>query len=110
MAESTQLAFVLTMLGNNAWNGKWTGDGLLFARVFNKGYTIKARKRAEEMTKNGPYRYHFGDGWVAQIDVKLVSVKEAKEIRKNTQGFYGYDWMIKSIELDGEIKIHERKS
>ncbi len=91
------LAFTLSMPGVNSWNGKWSGEGRLYAKVINFGRTKKAIAKASEILDIGYFRYNFGDGWSAGVKVTEVDAKEAAKIRRNSKGFYGYDWMIESI-------------
>jgi len=93
------IAFTLSMPSIGSWNGKWTANGNLYARVINIG----SKKRVNEILTRGSFRYNFGDGWVAGIDVKKVNAKEARRLRKESKGFYGYDWMIDSIRSNLEI-------
>jgi hypothetical protein len=91
------LAFILTMPGNNAWNGKWTGEGHCYAVVRSFSNT-----RADQIAQRS-YGYNFGDGWFARVTVKAVDATEARKLRKASQGFCGYEWMIDSIIADGAI-------
>lgn len=92
------IAFYLTMPGNASWNGKWTGENNLYAK------TVKVTKeQGEKILKEDSYLYDFGDGWKACISVKIVAAKEAGEIRRASQGFCGYDWMIDHIIHVGRI-------
>jgi len=97
------LSFTLSMPNIGSWNGKWTGEGTLYARVINFGRSKKADAKANEILTKGYYHYNFGDGWSAGISVKAVSSKEAAMIRRKSKGFYGYDWMIDSIRHNGKI-------
>jgi len=92
------LAYTLSMPRNNAWNGKWSGEGQLYVRVrsYRKGQV------AQKILDNQPYPYNFGDGWVARIDVREVTSAEARKLRKKSAGFCGYDWMIDTIVLYGK--------
>ena len=98
------LAFMLSMPSNSAWNGKWTGDGKIYAIVHNFGRGKKAAEAAAKIRDKGYYTYNFGDGWTAGITVKEVDAKEARRIRAKSGGFWGYDWMVESIRMYGEIK------
>lgn len=94
-------AFILSMPGNNAWNGKWSGDGECYARV----KTFVTRSYKEQLLKLvGHHSYSFGDGWRASIEVKVVTKEEKKLLLKATRGFSGYDWMIDKLILHGEIR------
>lgn len=83
----------------NTWNGRWTGENNLYARVQHV-----SKPRAKEILDIGSFSYSFGDGWVANIRVTEVKGYEVEKIRRKTRGFYGYDWMIKSIINHLEIK------
>lgn len=90
------LCFTLTMPGVSSWNGRWSGDGKLFAKV--KTFRGKsAEKRVNEILEKSPYYHSWADGWSAKISVSKITAKEAAQIRKKTRGFYGYDWMIDNI-------------
>lgn len=93
------LSFTLSMPSNNSWNGKWSGEGNLYARVVNVG-----NPTARELVEKGYFYYNFGDGWAAGVTVKAIDGKEARRIRKESQGFCGYDWMIESIRSKGKIE------
>lgn len=98
------LSFELSMPSNNSWNGRWSGDSKLYAKVLNIGRTQKAEKKGREILENAPYYYNFGDGWAASVSVKAVDAKEAGQIRRKSQGFCGYDWMVRSIQDAGKIE------
>jgi hypothetical protein len=107
-SESTPLprgamnvAFLLTMPNNNAWNGKWTGEGKCYARV--RAYS--ARDLKERMGRLvGNHYYNFGDGWGANVQVKIVTPEEKRKLLKATAGFCGYEWMIDSLIQHGRIQ------
>ena len=91
------VAFILTMPYRGSWNGKWSGDGDLFARV-------KYNRSVPKEVIGRNFDYDFGDGWTANVEVKKVDAKEAKRIRKESRGFSTYDWMIESIIKFGSIR------
>jgi len=99
------LSFTLSMPGVSSWNGKWTGDGTLYARVQKFG---KKSDWAQEILKRGYFSYFFGDGWRAGVTVKEVDAKEAARIRKHSAGFCGYDWMITSIIDHLQIQVNQK--
>lgn len=94
------VSFELSMPSNNAWNGKWTGEGNCYARV---------REYDEVPAPDGKgiapryFTYSFGDGWMARVDVRVVDQAEADKLAQKSNGFCGYDWMIASIERHGKI-------
>lgn len=90
------LAFTLTMPRRNTWNGRWTGDEKLYCAVRSfRGQ--KQEQHASEIIANSPYHYNFGDGWCARIDVRDVDSREAANLRRKSNGFCGYDWMVDTI-------------
>lgn len=91
------IAFVLSMPNRGSWNGKWSGDGDLFARVSK----LSQEKEAELDGKC--FSYRWDDGWCARIETRKVDARDATKIRKRSRGFSGYDWMIQSIIDKGEI-------
>lgn len=96
------LCFELSMPNVASWNGKWSGEGTLYAKIINFGHSKKAKAKADSLL--GYYHYHFGDGWSAGVDVKEVDAKEAGKIRRKSKGFCGYDWMVESIRYNGKIQ------
>lgn len=86
------------MPSRNTWNGRWSGDNELFV-------IIRQAKTEEAATilEASPFRYNFGDGWTARIEVEQVSAKKAQILRKRSRGFCGYEWMVESIFRNGRI-------
>ena len=101
------LSFELSMPSVNSWNGKWTGEGALYAKVVNVGKSKKVLEKYQGIVKKRYYTYAFGDGWVAAVTVREVDSIEARKIRKKSQGFQGYDWMVYSIIDHGRIQVEE---
>lgn len=97
------VAFVLSMPGVASWNGHWSGEGKLYAVVRNYGASKKAAEKYSALARKS-YHYRWDDGWCARVDVKvLASAAEARQMRKHTKGFCGYEWMIDSILDHGAI-------
>ena len=108
------LAFKLSMPSNNSWNGKWTGQDKFYVKV--RSFQGKRRiERAEKILnretplgghpeRRGYYSYGFGDGWRAGVDVHIIDKSEAARLRRQSDGFCGYDWMVDSIIENLEIK------
>jgi len=95
------IKFTLSMPSNNSWDGKWSGEGNLYAVV----YSTRAEKSVgERITQKGYFHYSFGDGWAAGITAKEIDSATARKVRRLSKGFCGYDWMVRSIVLHNEIK------
>ena len=92
------ICFELTMPGVGSWNGRWSGEGQLYARV--KRFSGK-----DELNfKDGDvFSYCWDDGWCTNVRVSEVDYQEKKKIKKASKGFCGYDWMIDSIIKYGKI-------
>jgi hypothetical protein len=82
------------MPGNNAWNGKWTGDTETFTVLFS------TLKKYESLI--GGYGYDFGDGWRAWVDIRPARHRE-----RVTNRFAGYEWMLRSIKKYGSIRTED---
>lgn len=109
------LAFELLMPSNNAWNGRWSGEGRCYA-ILKTFRGKKQEAKAAELCAKRSYYYSFGDGWGAAVGVREVDASEARRLRKNSAGFCGYDWMVRTIFDYGEImndlqvrEYHEQK-
>ena len=90
------LAFHLSMPNCASWNGRWSGDGNRYVIVRSfRGKT--ATKNAERIRDKQHYHYSWSDGWGARITVQEVNSSQAAKLRKESQGFSGYDWMVDTI-------------
>lgn len=95
-----KVAFILSMPNRASWNGRWSGEDNVYARV--KSFTTKKAKE-KAMGLIGNHYYRWSDGWGANVKVKEVDAKEARRLSRVSQGFCGYDWMIDSLLLNGAI-------
>lgn len=95
------LAFILTMPNKGSWNGQWSGEGDLYAKVVNLGRSNKGDALGARILAGQPYRHSWDDGWSASIKVGEIDAREARQLRKATKGFCGYDWMIDNIQTYG---------
>jgi hypothetical protein len=97
------LAFTLKMPERPSWDGHWSGEGKNFVRV----RTIEPRSkraRTQAMKLVGEHSFHWPDGWRALVEVKVVTFEQARALRRESDGFSGYDWMIDSLLTFGEIR------
>lgn len=97
------LAFILSMPNNNAWNGRWSGQGKCYAIVRTVGRSNAAKEKAAKLAAEKSFYYDFGDGWGASVAVREVDTNEARQLRRQSLGFCGYDWMVGSILTHGKI-------
>jgi hypothetical protein len=90
------LAFYLSMPNCASWNGRWSGEGRKYVVIETfRGKASTAK--AEKIRDTGYYHYSWQDGWGAGITVKEVDSSQAARLRKESQGFCGYEWMVRSI-------------
>ena len=90
------IVFELTMPNRGSWNGRWSGESTRHIRV-------KYDNSVPKEVWNKDFFYRWDDGWTACISVIKMSAKEARKLEKESSGFCGYDWMIKSIIHNGKI-------
>jgi len=96
------VAFTLSMPTANSWNGKWSGEGRVYA-IIKTFRTHKAITKVADLLRQRSFSYRWSDGWCACVSVKEVDSAEAKQLRKKSVGFAGYDWMVDSILQYGKI-------
>ena len=101
------ISFELTMPNVGSWNGKWTGADKKYyvIKKISKTY-IDKQEHFKELKSKGKdsWYYNFGDGWGANIRAEIINSAEASKRRKNSKGFYGYEWMVDSIIFKGVIE------
>lgn len=96
------IAFILTMPGVASWNGKWSGEGKLYAVL--RRYTSKRAKEERAALDGKNFYYRWSDGWAANVRCKIVTPAEARKIAKESAGFCGYEWMVDEILTHGRIR------
>lgn len=102
------VAYVLSMPNKGSWDGKWTGEKDVHVRcrkICDKAWNNRVTKEPELAGKS--FYHDFGDGWTAKIEVKEVTEKEARALKKRSVGFAGYDWMIASLIYSGDIHYEQ---
>jgi len=95
------VSFELSMPGRSSWVTGPLTKGKLYCRIKNVGVSKKARAKWEKLI--GHHHYRWADGWAAQVTVREVTSTAARKLRKDSQGFCGYDWMIESLARFGAI-------
>lgn len=93
------MAFILNFPNTPTWNGNFSGSGKFY------GMLQRVAKQQEEELDGKTFSYRWEDGWSARIECRKVSAQEAAQIRRNSQGFWGYGWMVESIIKNGAIVI-----
>lgn len=99
-----KIVFVLSMPGNNSWNGKWSGEGDCYAVIRTVSNAKKHIVKYLALLEKRHFSYNFGDGWRASIEVFEPTPTQVRQYRKISRGFCGYDWMIDTILAHGEIR------
>ena len=99
-----KLVFKLTIPNVGSWNGKWSGEGNLYAKTRNLGKSKNAEQKGKNLDGK-TFHYSWNDGWGANVNVEIINAAEGNKIRAESKGFCGYDWMIDSIINYGEIRI-----
>ena len=96
------IVFKLSMPHVGSWNGKWTQDDKVFARTYSE-------KKVPKELWNKSFYYRWDDGWTACVSVERMPASDARKIERRSNGFCGYDWMIRALIKDGYIH-YERAS
>ena len=95
------IVFKLTMPNVRSWNGKWTEADRVFVRTADE-------RKVPKKLHDKDFFYRWEDGWTACVSVRKMPVNEARKLERRSNGFCGYDWMIKSLMQDGYIHTIER--
>lgn len=98
MKRTKLIVFTLSMPNCASWNGKWSGAGRNYA-IVRSARNLKA----DEILSKGSFYYRWSDGWGASVRVQEITPQDARRVRKQSEGFCGYDWMVDSIERFGKI-------
>ena len=104
------LMFKLGMPRTNSWNNNYSGESrnyLRIVRLYDRSAATKIETEERIKKLSGYYYHDFGDGWGASVTVQEVDQADVKKLEKSSDGFDGYDWMIKSILNHGEIRDTE---
>jgi hypothetical protein len=94
------LSFELTMPNRGSWDGKWTGESnrhIIIRKVSDR--YLNKQDHLKTLLEKGQDSWHYSwrDGWGANVTVKIIDGTETRKLRKISDGFCGYDWMIDSI-------------
>lgn len=69
--------------------------GKLYAKVVT--FPESKSGIANKILEKQPYYHFWKDGLIAKISAMVVDSKEAASIKRQSKGFYGFDWMIANI-------------
>jgi hypothetical protein len=94
------IVFQLTMPHAGSWNGKWTGDGRVYAKT-------RPNREVPPEVVGRDFTWEFDDGWAACVSATKMDAKDAAKIMRQSKGFFGYDWMIDSIIRIGRTQLAE---
>lgn len=103
-----KICFELSMPNRGSWNGGWSGEKDLFAKVVTFSNSKAGKAKAEEILSGISYYHRWDDGWGASVSVREVNSVEARQIKKKSKGFCGYDWMIDNIRSHGSCYEKEK--
>ena len=101
-----RISFTLGMPNRGSWNGKWSGEDRMYV-VVRKFSGKKGSELADKLLASPYYYYGWSDGWVASVTLKEVDGKESAKLKRKSNGFCGYEWMIDSICQHGCIKTND---
>lgn len=73
-----------------SWNGGWSGADRNYTIV----RTLSDRDAAKLLDDGMGWYYRWDDGWGAAIHARVM---EPGERAKKSDGFCGYDWMVRNI-------------
>jgi len=96
------VAYTLTMPNRGSWNGGWSGEQYGYHIVKTLTNTKKNKERVDKILGN--HHYSWPDGWGANVEVRIIDPAEAKKLRKASQGFCGYEWMVLNLNTYGNIR------
>lgn len=93
-----------------SWNGKWTGANHKYFVHRNLKNDKATKAKIAELLQGKDCRnfYHnFGDGWGANVKMRIVDDPTRKKERRVSAGFCGYEWMVDNILSHGRTKDAE---
>lgn len=95
----TRVMFTLSMPGRSSWDGRWSGQGRNYILVHRLG-----AKALAELMDGKPERswfHRWDDGWMACITARVL--EPGSRVPKS-DGFCGYDWMVRNILDHGDTR------
>lgn len=101
------LVFELTMPHRGSWNGKWSQEDRHHYIIKDERY-LRDKSIIPKILEQKYFTYRWNDGWEACIEVSKVLAPEANKLRKKSDEFCGYDWMVESILKEGRIRVPNR--
>lgn len=102
------LVFELTMPNRGSWNGKWSGESERHI-ITKSEHDVWSKQMMEDILNQKDFWYNWDDGWSACVTVTTMKSSEATKLRKKSDGFCGYDWMVTSILKYGKIMTESQQ-
>lgn len=99
---SKRVEFRLSMPSRSSWNGGWSGADRNYA--ITRTLTDKAVAALLGESDKASWFHRWDDGWAAAINARIVPIGE--RVRKS-DGFCGYDWMVRNILTYGDTREPE---
>lgn len=88
-----RVEFRLSMPSRGSWNGEWSGA--------SRNYTIVrtlpdhlAGVLMDPQGDGGRWYHRWDDGWAALVTARVM---DSGERARKSDGFCGYDWMVRNI-------------
>ena len=97
-----KIVFEFDFVRVGSWDGKWSGEGKVFARVLDLSSAEAEKIVADDSLV--VFLYDFGDGWTGRVRAHAEDDVRAALYETQSEGFCGYDWMIASIMSKGKIE------
>lgn len=91
-----RVEFSLSMPSHRSWSGN--NKRYLKRRNLTDKY---AAKLGLDKQKQKSWYHHFGDGWSACVNARVMNAGERGE---KSAGFCGYDWMVDNIIWYGQTE------
>ena len=99
----TRVIFRLSMPSRGSWNGEWSGSGRNYTIVRDFGRPALAALMEGESERSWFHRWD--DGWAASVTARVMGPGERAA---KSDGFCGYEWMVRNIVDHGDTRDREK--